>query len=85
MSEHPAISGAASGAILFVVVVLLGQQFGYVDLSNLTTGVLYLVVPALIGGIIFGILGGALARRARRKVLAAEIKQEVDEAKKAKS
>jgi NhaP-type Na+/H+ or K+/H+ antiporter len=84
VSEHPAISGAASGAILFVVVVLLGQQFGYVDLSGLVTGILYLVIPALVGGVIFGVLGGILARRARRKLLATEIKADVDEAKAAK-
>ena len=85
MSEHPAVSGAASGAILFVVIVLLGQQFGYVDLSSLTNGLIYLVVPAILGGVIFGILGGVLARRARRKLLAAEIKAEVDAEKSAKN
>jgi NhaP-type Na+/H+ or K+/H+ antiporter len=84
VSEHPAISGAASGAILFVVIVLLGQQFGYVDLSSLVTGVLYLVIPALVGGVIFGVLGGILARRARRKQLETEIKADVDAAKEAK-
>jgi NhaP-type Na+/H+ or K+/H+ antiporter len=85
MSEHPAISGAASGAILFVVIVLLGQQFGYVDLSNLSTGLLYLIVPAVIGGVIFGVIGAGLARRAQRKQLKAEIKAEVDAEKQAKA
>jgi uncharacterized membrane protein YfcA len=85
MSEHPAISGAASGAILFVVIVLLGQQFGYVDLSNLGTGLLYLIVPAVIGGVIFGVIGAGLARRAQRKQLKAEIRAEVDAEKQAKA
>jgi NhaP-type Na+/H+ or K+/H+ antiporter len=84
VSEHPAVSGAASGAILFLCIVLLGQEFGYIDLSSLVTGILYLVVPAVIGGVIFGILGGVLARRARRKLLAADIKADVDAAKAAK-
>jgi hypothetical protein len=69
VSEHPALSGAISGAILLVVLVLLAQQLGYVELSTLPYAVLILVVPAVVAGIVFGILGGSLGRRARRKSL----------------
>ena len=60
-------SGAASGAILGIVAVILLQQFGYLDLSNAITGLVILIITILVLAIIFGILGRALKGRAIRK------------------
>ena len=57
-----ATSAAGSGAVLGAVVVFLLQQFGYLSLSSLTWGILYLVVGLLVGGILGGLAGRWLTR-----------------------
>lgn len=55
--------GAVSGIVLGIVAVLLGQQFGYYDLSDPTTIVVYFVIAMVVGAAIFGAIGMALGRR----------------------
>lgn len=54
--------GAASGAILGLVAVFLLQQLSYVDLTDPTTGLWLIIVPTVIGGVLFGIAGHFLGR-----------------------
>ena len=56
-------SGVGSGIVLGIVFVLLGQQFGYVDLNPLSTALVDLLIGAVIGGVLFGVIGWALGRR----------------------
>ncbi len=56
-------SGAASGVVFGLAVVLLGQQLGYIDLSSLSGGLLALFVAALAFGLVFGLVGIALGAR----------------------
>jgi ABC-type Fe3+-siderophore transport system permease subunit len=55
--------GAESGAVLGIAFVLLAQQFGYLALDPLVAALEYLVIAAIIGGILFGLLGWMLGRR----------------------
>ncbi|MFY9716504.1 MAG: hypothetical protein WAK40_01010 [Thermoplasmata archaeon] len=57
-----ASSAAGSGAVLGAVVVFLLQQFGWVSLSGLEWGAIYLVIGLLVGGILGGLIGWALTR-----------------------
>jgi hypothetical protein len=57
----------ASGMVLGLVVVLLGQQFGYIDLSSSYNGILDLVIAAVVGAIVAGLVGRAIGRRAERR------------------
>lgn len=52
-------STAASGAILGAAVVILFQQFGFLSLSDLWPGILWLLLGVLAGGIGFGLVGRA--------------------------
>jgi ABC-type Fe3+ transport system permease subunit len=54
--------GAVCGIVIGICFILLAQQFGYLDLSDLTTGILYLVIAMVIGAAIFGAIGMALGR-----------------------
>lgn len=56
-----------SGVVLGLVVVLLSQQFGVLDLSAGYGGVVALVVAAVVGGIAAGLLGRAIGRRVERR------------------
>ncbi|MGA8543416.1 MAG: hypothetical protein WB947_07780, partial [Thermoplasmata archaeon] len=56
-------SGATAGAVLGIVIVLLAQQFAYLDLNPLGTAILYIVIGAIIGGVLCGVIGWALGRR----------------------
>jgi hypothetical protein len=58
-----ASSGAASGVVLGIVVVVLAQQLGFLSLSDLVPAIEYLVIGAVIGGVLFGIIGWGLGRR----------------------
>ncbi len=55
--------GVAAGVVFGIVCVLLGQQFGYLSLSDLTDSILYFVVAIVIGAVVFGVIGMALGRR----------------------
>jgi len=57
-----ATSAAGSGAVLGAVVVFLIQQLGYLSLSGLVTGVVYLAVALVVGGLLGGIIRRALTR-----------------------
>ena len=65
-------SGAGSGAVLGLALVLLIQQFGYLDFSsNLVNAVVYILVFVIVFAVIFGIIGRALKGHAERKLAAA--------------
>ncbi|MCI4365116.1 MAG: hypothetical protein L3K10_03520 [Thermoplasmata archaeon] len=63
------VSGAASGGILGLVLVLLAQQFGYVDFSNLISALILMILVIFVFAVVFGILGiilkGSAIRRAK--------------------
>lgn len=59
--------GIAAGIVLGIVFVFLGQQFGYLSLSVLTSAILYFVVAIVVGAVIFGVIGMALGRAYLRK------------------
>lgn len=65
-------SGAGSGVVFGIALVLLIQQFGYLDFSsNLVNALVYIIIFAVVFGIIFGVIGRALKGRAMRKFEAA--------------
>ncbi|MGI0129522.1 MAG: hypothetical protein ACREDE_03045 [Thermoplasmata archaeon] len=59
-------SAAGAGVVLGIVFVLLAQQFAYLALSSLVTAIEYLIISAVIGGVIFALIGWALGRRYER-------------------
>jgi hypothetical protein len=63
------VSGAASGGILGLVLILLAQQFGYVTFTTLEETILLLVLVILVFAVVFGLLGrvmkGSAIRRAK--------------------
>jgi len=65
--------GAESGVVLGIVIVLLLQQVGSLDLSDLVPAIEYLVIGGVIGGIFGALIGWALGRSylARHSVAAA--------------
>jgi tetrahydromethanopterin S-methyltransferase subunit C len=54
--------GAVAGIVLGICFILLGQQFGYVNLTDLTAAIVDLVIAMVIGAVIFGAIGMALGR-----------------------
>ncbi|MCI4356963.1 MAG: hypothetical protein L3K18_07480 [Thermoplasmata archaeon] len=60
-------AGAASGVVIGLVAVLLGQQFGYLDLGTLSGGLTLLVEGAVGFGILFAAAGWAIGRRYLRR------------------
>jgi ABC-type Fe3+-siderophore transport system permease subunit len=56
-------SAAGAGVVLGIVFVLLAQQFGYLALNAIVTSLEYLIIAAVIGGVIFGVIGWGLGRR----------------------
>jgi uncharacterized membrane protein YagU involved in acid resistance len=60
-------SGAACGVVLGFVFVLLSQQFGYLDLNPLATAGIDILIAAVIGGVIFGVIGWGLGRRYEKR------------------
>lgn len=50
-------SAAGSGLIVGLCLVLLGQQFGLLDLSILLTGVVYIVAFSIGFAVVFGLIG----------------------------
>jgi tetrahydromethanopterin S-methyltransferase subunit C len=61
-------SGAGCGLVLGVVVVLLGQQFGFLTLSALLPALEYLVIGAIVGGILGALYGRLAGRKYRRPI-----------------
>lgn len=57
-----ASQGAGSGVVIGLVLVLLLQQFGSLDLSDLIPAIEYLLIGGVIGGILGGLIGWALGR-----------------------
>jgi|HubBroStandDraft_1064217.scaffolds.fasta_scaffold543425_2 hypothetical protein len=64
------VSGAASGGILGLVLVLLGQQFGYITFTTLEGTILLLVLVILVFAVVFGLLGRAMKGSAVRRAKA---------------
>lgn len=60
-------SAAGSGLVVGLCLVLLGQQFGFLDLSTLALGLIYIVVFAVVFAVVFGLLGIWLGARYMRK------------------
>jgi hypothetical protein len=60
-------AGAAAGVVLGLVLVLLAQQLGFLGLSDLVPAIEYLVVGAVVGGILFALFGWAMGRRYRAR------------------
>jgi positive regulator of sigma E activity len=60
-------SGAGSGLVVGLCLAFLGQQFGFIDLSTLATGIIYLVAFAVVFAVVFGLLGVWLGARYKRK------------------
>jgi hypothetical protein len=56
-------SAGGSGAVLLIALVLLLQQLGYFALTDFVTSIVILLVAGIAGGIIFGGLAWAVARR----------------------
>jgi hypothetical protein len=56
-------SGAASGVVLGIVLVLLAQQLGFLGLSVLMRAIVYLVIGAVVGGVLCALIGWALGKR----------------------
>jgi hypothetical protein len=59
--------GVAAGIVLGIVFVLLGQQFGYLSLSELTPAIEYFVIAIVVGAVVFGAIGMALGRAYLRR------------------
>ncbi|MGP8077812.1 MAG: hypothetical protein ACLQD8_07235 [Thermoplasmata archaeon] len=57
-----ASNAAGSGAVLGAVVIFLLQQLGYLSLSTLLWGIIYLVVGLIAGGILGGLIGRVITR-----------------------
>ena len=58
-----ATAGAGCGVVLGIVLMLLAQQLSFVFLGDLVTGILYIVLSAVVLGVIGAIVGYALGRR----------------------
>jgi ABC-type Fe3+ transport system permease subunit len=61
-------SGVVSGIIFGLALVFLLQQLGFLSLSALASGLLYLVLFMVVMAILFGLLGNALGKRRARKL-----------------
>lgn len=59
--------GTACGVVIGICFILLAQQFGFLDLSSLVNGIIYLVIAMIIGAAIFGAIGMALGRAYLRR------------------
>lgn len=60
-------SGAGAGVVLGIVFVLLAQQFGYLALNAIVMSLEYLIIGAVIGGVLFALIGWALGKRYERR------------------
>ena len=58
-------TAASSGAVLGIVLVFLAQQFGVLALTSLLWSIVYFVIAAIVGGVIFGVPARSVGRRPR--------------------
>lgn len=58
-----ASSAGGSGAVFGAVVIFLLQQFGYLSLSDLVGGIVYLLIGIIVGAILGGLAGWAITRK----------------------
>jgi hypothetical protein len=56
-------SAGGSGAVLLIALVFLMQQFGLIALSDLVSSIVIIVVAGIAGGVVFGGIAWARARR----------------------
>ncbi|MCI4373669.1 MAG: hypothetical protein L3K02_08540 [Thermoplasmata archaeon] len=61
------VSGAASGGILGLVLVLIAQQFGYIDFSSLEQTLILIILVILVFAVVFGIAGRIMKAAAVRR------------------
>ena len=54
--------GAGCGVVLGIVLVVLFQQFGYLDLSDLVPTLEYLIIGGVVGGVLGALIGWGLGR-----------------------
>ena len=54
--------GAGCGVVLGICLVVLFQQFGYVNLSDIDPTIEYLVIGIVVGGVIGALIGWVLGR-----------------------
>jgi len=54
--------GAGCGVVLGIVLVILFQQLGYLDLSDLVPTLEYLIIGGVVGGIVGALIGWVLGR-----------------------
>lgn len=58
---------ASSGVVIGIAVVILGQQLSLVDFTQTVGALLEILIGAVVGGVIFGLLGLWIGARARRR------------------
>jgi membrane protein DedA with SNARE-associated domain len=56
-------AGAGCGVVLGIVFVLLAQQFGFLSLSALIPSIEYILIGAVVAGLIGAVIGYGLGRR----------------------
>lgn len=81
----PTVAGAAGGVVIGVSAIVLLQQFGILSLSDLVTGLVYLLATAIAAGIVFGIGGWLLSRSAMKRAQGILAKETVDAEKSSSS
>jgi hypothetical protein len=57
-----ATHGTGCGVVIGIVLVILFQQLGYVDLGDLVTSFEYLILGGVVGGVLGAVIGWALGR-----------------------
>jgi multisubunit Na+/H+ antiporter MnhB subunit len=60
-------SGLSCGIVLGIVVVLLLQQFGYLDLTSLSNALVDLIIAMVIGAVLGALIGWVLGRHYLKK------------------
>ena len=58
--------GLGCGIVLGLCLVLLGQQLGFFDLSELTGAIEFLIIGAIVLGILGALVGWGLGRKYSR-------------------
>ncbi len=73
--------GTSCGVVLGIVIVIFLQQISYIDLSDFLPAIEYLLIGAIVGGLIGAGIGYALGRSylARHAVAKASAPKKSDE------